>query len=133
MPRIFFNGQAMVGGPFHAKVADALIGPARTAPGYRFFSIDHSGGTDVCPGLLPDPAVDTAIEGELYEVGLERLRDVILPGEPRELELGVIKLEDGSACFSMLLARGEVERGVHREITHHGGWRAYLATIGRDA
>ncbi|KJS59413.1 gamma-glutamylcyclotransferase [Streptomyces rubellomurinus] len=128
MARIFFNGQAMVGGPFHAKVSDALIGPARTAPGYRFFSID-----DVCPGLLRDPAVDTAIEGELYDISLERLRDVILPGEPRELELGVIELEDGSACLSMLLARGEAERGVHREITHHGGWRSYLATLGRTA
>ncbi|KJS54360.1 hypothetical protein VM98_19600 [Streptomyces rubellomurinus subsp. indigoferus] len=128
MARIFFNGQAMVGGPFHAKVSDALIGPARTAPGYRFFSID-----DVCPGLLRDPAVDTAIEGELYDISLEHLRDVILPGEPRELELGVIELEDGSACLSMLLARGEAERGVHREITHHGGWRAYLATLGRTA
>ncbi|MFH8380438.1 gamma-glutamylcyclotransferase [Kitasatospora sp. NPDC018058] len=128
MVRIFFNGQAMVGGPFHAKVADSLIGPARTAPGYRFFSID-----DVCPGLLCDATVDTAIEGELYEITLEHLRDVILPGEPRELELGVIELEDGSACLSMLLARGEVERGVHREITHHGGWRAYLATLGRTA
>ncbi|MGW3074409.1 MULTISPECIES: allophanate hydrolase-related protein [unclassified Kitasatospora] len=128
MARIFFNGQAMVGGPFHAKVADALVGPARTAPGYRFFSID-----DVCPGLLRDPAVDTAIEGELYDISLEHLRDAILPGEPRELELGVIELEDGSACLSMLLARGEVERGVHREITHHGGWRAYLATLGRTA
>ncbi|MFG2906819.1 gamma-glutamylcyclotransferase [Kitasatospora sp. NPDC048286] len=128
MARIFFNGQAMVGGPFHAKVADALVGPARTAPGYRFFSID-----DVCPGLLRDPAVDTAIDGELYDISLEHLRDVILPGEPRELELGVIELEDGSACLSMLLARGELERGVHREITHHGGWRAYLATLGRTA
>ncbi|MGW3042961.1 allophanate hydrolase-related protein [Kitasatospora sp. NPDC001159] len=128
MVRIFFNGQAMVGGPFHAKVADSLIGPARTAPGYRFFSID-----DVCPGLLYDATVDTAIEGELYEITLAHLKDVILPGEPRELELGVIELEDGSACLSMLLARGEVERGVHREITHHGGWRAYLATLGRTA
>ncbi|GAA0689494.1 gamma-glutamylcyclotransferase [Kitasatospora atroaurantiaca] len=128
MARIFFNGQAMVGGPFHASVADALIGPVRTAPGHRFFSID-----DVCPGLLPDPSVDTAIEGELYDVPLEHLRDVILPGEPRELELGVITLEDGTPCLSMVLARGELERGVHKEITEFGGWRAYLATLGRTS
>ncbi|MFJ6620597.1 hypothetical protein ACIQOW_23865 [Kitasatospora sp. NPDC091335] len=83
--------------------------------------------------MLADPGADTAIDGELYDIPLERLRDVILPGEPRELELGVITLEDGSACLSMLLCRGEVERGVHREITHHGGWRAYLATLGRTA
>jgi len=128
MARIFFNGQAMVGGPFHASVADALIGPVRTAPGHRFFSID-----DVCPGLLPDASVDTAIEGELYDVPLEHLRDVILPGEPRELELGIIELEDGTPCLSMVLARGELERGVHREITAHGGWRAYLATLGHTS
>ncbi|MFF1905809.1 gamma-glutamylcyclotransferase [Kitasatospora sp. NPDC058218] len=128
MARIFFNGQAMVGGPFHASVADALVGPVRTAPGYRFFSIG-----DVCPGLLADPGVDTAIEGELYDITLEHLRDVILPDEPRELELGVITLADGTPCLSMLLARGEVDRGVHREITGYGGWRAYLATLGRTA
>jgi hypothetical protein len=128
MARIFFNGQAMVGGPFHASVADALIGPVRTAPGYRFFSI-----RDVCPGLLAAPGADTAIEGELYDISLEHLRDVILPGEPAELELGVIELADGSACLSMVLARGELERGVHREITEYGGWRAYLATLGRTA
>ncbi|AUG80963.1 hypothetical protein CFP65_6301 [Kitasatospora sp. MMS16-BH015] len=128
MTRIFFNGQAMVGGPFHASVADALIGPVTTAPGYRFFSI-----RDVCPGLLPDPSVSTAIEGELYDITLDHLRDVILPGEPAELELGVIKLADGTACLSMLLARGELDRGVHQEITTYGGWRPYLATLGRTA
>ncbi|MER5636940.1 gamma-glutamylcyclotransferase [Kitasatospora sp. NPDC002227] len=128
MARIFFNGQAMVGGPFHASVADALVGPVTTAPGYRFFSI-----RDVCPGLWPDPTVDTAVEGELYDITLEHLRDVILPGEPRELELGVIELADGTPCLSMLLARGELETGAHREITTFGGWRAYLATLGRTA
>ncbi|TWF96515.1 allophanate hydrolase-related protein [Kitasatospora viridis] len=125
---MFFNGQAMRGGEFHAKLGDApFLGEVRTAPGYRFFSIG-----DVCPGLQPDPAVASVIEGELYELSLELLRDVILPGEPRELELGIIELADGSACFSMLLSRGELERGVHREITEHGGWRRYLGTLGRS-
>jgi hypothetical protein len=117
----------MRGGEFHPLLGDSpFLGVVRTAPGHRFFSI-----RDVCPGLVPDPAVDTAIEGELYEVTLEFLRDELLPGEPAELELGVIELADGSACFSMVLARGELERGVHKEITEFGGWRAYLATLGR--
>ncbi|WP_329578358.1 gamma-glutamylcyclotransferase [Kitasatospora sp. NBC_01250] len=128
MVRMFLNGQAMRGGEFHPLLGDApFLGVVRTAPGHRFFSI-----RDVCPGLLPDPAVDTAIEGELYEVSLEFLRDVLLPGEPPELAFGVIKLADGSACFSMVLAPGELERGVHKEITEFGGWRAYLATLGRE-
>ncbi|MCX4745300.1 gamma-glutamylcyclotransferase [Kitasatospora sp. NBC_01287] len=127
MVRMFLNGQAMRGGEFHPLLGDSpFLGVVRTAPGHRFFSI-----RDVCPGLLPDPKADTAIEGELYEVTLEFLRDVLLPGEPPELEFGVIELADGSACFSMVLARGELERGAHREITGFGGWRAYLATLGR--
>ncbi|MFC8722156.1 gamma-glutamylcyclotransferase [Kitasatospora sp. NPDC057198] len=128
MARVFFNGQAMTGGPFHAKVHGHLVGPARTAPGYRFFSI-----RDECPALLADPGVGTAIEGELYDLPLEHLRDAVLPGEPLELELGVIELADGTPSLSMVLARGQLERGVHREITEHGGWRAYLATLGREA
>ncbi|MFE9425527.1 gamma-glutamylcyclotransferase [Kitasatospora sp. NPDC006697] len=125
--RMFMNGQAMRGGEFHAKLGGApFLGEVHTAPGYRFFSI-----RDECPGLLRDPAAASAIEGELYELDLAVLREVILPGEPAELELGVIELADGSACLSMLLARGQVERGVHREITALGGWRAYLATLGR--
>ncbi|WP_431681711.1 allophanate hydrolase-related protein [Kitasatospora sp. KL5] len=128
MALIFFNGQAMTGGPFHPLVAEYLVGPVRTAPGHRFFSV-----RDVCPGLLPDPGSGSAIEGELYDVPLEHLRDTVLPGEPPELELGVIALEDGTPCLSMVLRRGELERGVHREITGHGGWRGYLATLGRTA
>ncbi|MFI9272751.1 gamma-glutamylcyclotransferase [Kitasatospora sp. NPDC052896] len=126
---MFLNGQAMRGGEFHALLGDApFLGTVRTAPGHRFFSI-----RDVCPGLLPDPAAGGAIEGELYELSLELLRDVLLPGEPPELQLGVIRLADGSACFSMVLARGELERGVHKEITEFGGWRAYLAALGRTS
>ncbi|MGF1427711.1 allophanate hydrolase-related protein [Kitasatospora sp. LaBMicrA B282] len=127
MVRMFLNGQAMRGGEFHPLLGDSpFLGEVSTAPGHRFFSI-----RDVCPGLLPDPSVDTAIAGELYEVSLELLRDVVLPGEPPELEFGVIKLADGSPAFSMVLRQGELARDVHKEITELGGWRAYLATLGR--
>ncbi|MYS82908.1 allophanate hydrolase-related protein [Embleya scabrispora] len=128
MARMFLNGQAMEGGPFHHHLDGApLLAKARTAPGYRFFSIG-----DRCPGLLPDPASEAQIAGEVYEVPDEVLRDNLLPTEPAELEFGIIKLEDGSACFSMILRRGESESGRHKEITEFGGWRAYLRTLGRE-
>ncbi|MCQ4084977.1 gamma-glutamylcyclotransferase [Streptomyces sp. RB6PN25] len=128
MAHMFLNGQAMEGGPFHHHLKGApQIARTRTAAGYRFFSIH-----DTCPGLLPDPSSDAAIEGEVYDVPEEVLRDELLPGEPPELEFGIIKLEDGSPCFSMVLRRGELERGVHKEITEFGGWRAYLAALGRE-
>ena len=125
MARMFLNGQAMEGGPFHHHLRGApLVMRTRTAPGYRFFSI-----ADRCPGLLPDPASDARIEGEVYEVPEAVLRDDLLPTEPPELEFSIIRLEDGSASFSMILRRGELEKGVHREITGYGGWRAYLASL----
>ncbi|WP_406288498.1 gamma-glutamylcyclotransferase [Embleya sp. NBC_00896] len=129
MARMFLNGQAMEGGPFHHHLKGApLVARTRTAPGHRFFSIG-----DRCPGLLPDPSSEIRIEGEVYEVPDEVLRDNLLPTEPPELEFGIIKLEDGSACFSMILRRGELESGRHKEITEFGGWRAYLKTLGREA
>jgi gamma-glutamylcyclotransferase (GGCT)/AIG2-like uncharacterized protein YtfP len=122
MARMFLSGQAMAGGPLHHHLRGApLVARTATAPGYRLFCIRES-----CPGLLPDPGVDSAVEGELYEVPEEVLRDELLPAEPAELEFGIIKLADGTAGFSMLLRRGELERGVHREITRYGGWRRYL-------
>ncbi|NUS54917.1 MAG: gamma-glutamylcyclotransferase, partial [Streptomycetaceae bacterium] len=129
MARMFLNGQAMEGGPFHHHLKGApLVMKTRTAPGYRFFSI-----ADRCPGLLPDPAGTAQIEGEVYDVPEEVLRDELLPTEPAELEFGIIKLEDGSASFSMVLRVGELETGAHKEITEYGGWRAYLTTLGRES
>ena len=76
-----------------------LVARTRTAPGHRFFSLGAR-----CPGLLPDPSSEIRIEGEVYEVPDEVLRDNLLPTEPPDLEFGIIKLEDGSACFSMIRA-----------------------------
>ncbi|WP_394824722.1 gamma-glutamylcyclotransferase [Pendulispora albinea] len=127
MARMFLNGQAMEGGSAHHHLKGApLVMKTRTAPGYRFFSI-----RDTFPGLFPDPTVNTAIEGEVYEVPDAVLRDELLPNEPPELELGIIKLEDGSASLSMILRREQVASGAHYEISSFGGWRKYLASLGR--
>ena len=67
------------------------------------------------------------MRGELFDVPLEVIRDRFLPAEPPELELGVIELEDGTATLSMVLRREEHDR--HKDITEHGGWRAYRASL----
>ncbi|MEV7086160.1 gamma-glutamylcyclotransferase [Streptomyces sp. NPDC093085] len=128
MAHMFLNGQAMEGGPFHHHLKGApLVARTRTAPGYRFFSI-----RDICPGMLPDASAGSTVLGEVYDVPDEVLRDELLPCEPPELEFGIIKLADGASCFAMVLRRGELEKGVHTEITPFGGWRAYLKTLGRE-
>jgi hypothetical protein len=124
MIRMFLNGGAMRGGALHHLLLGApLLGEVRTAASYRLHSV-----RDEFPGLRPATTGDgRPIEGELYELSEEVLRDSLLPAEPPELELGVIELEDGSAAFSMLLRPGmEAAEGV-TDISDHGGWRAYLA------
>ncbi|GAA4389339.1 allophanate hydrolase-related protein [Tsukamurella soli] len=125
MVHMFLNGQAMEGGPFHKYLNGApLVARTTTAPGYRLRSFG-----DVFPGMWPDPSVSSTIAGEVYELPEAVLRDELLPNEPPELELGLIRLGDGSAAFSMLLRPEHREHGGTREITSFGGWRAYLQAI----
>jgi gamma-glutamylcyclotransferase (GGCT)/AIG2-like uncharacterized protein YtfP len=124
MVLLMTNGEGMRGGAVHHTIADhPFVGEVETAPRYRFFSV-----RDQFPGLVPVDEDGGVVRGELYDVPLEVLRDAFLPHEPAELELGAVELADGRAALCMVL-RPE-ERGKHREITEHGGWRAYKATLG---
>lgn len=122
MVRMFLNGGAMRGGALHHLLQGApLIGVVRSAPKYRFYSV-----RDEFPGMRPVADGGKPVEGELYELSEEVLRDSLLPAEPPELELGVIELEDGGAAFAMILRAGlETEPGV-TDISG-SGWRDYLA------
>lgn len=119
------NGEGMRGGAVHHTIADQpFVGERETAPKYRFYSV-----RDEFPGLLPvDDGSGCSIRGELYDVSLDVVRDRFLPDEPAELELGVVELADGSSALSMVLRRSEV--GTHRDISEHGGWRAYRESRG---
>lgn len=127
MTRMFLNGAGMRGGPVHEHLAGApLVREARTAPRYRFYSVQ-----DRFPGLWPVADGGAAIAGEVYDVPLAVLRGSLLPSEPPELELGVVELDDGTASLAMLL-RAPVLAGLPpfagtrlTDITGHGGWRAY--------
>ena len=119
--RMFVNGQAMQGGSLHHALCDAkFLGAARTAPRYRFFDFGDF------PGLQPVGSGGASIDGELYEVDYAHMRERLLPGEPPELELSVIELDDGTGACCMV-AREGVTEGV-ADISGHGGWRNYLAS-----
>ena len=118
------NGEGMRGGRVHHNIeGHPFLGEVETAPKYRFFSI-----RDEFPGIFPVGLDEGgAVRGELYDVPLEVLRDAFLPDEPPELELGVVELADGRGTLCMVLRASE--HGSHLDITEHGGWRAYLATL----
>lgn len=131
MVLLMTNGEGMRGGRVHHTIeAYPFLGEVQTAARYRFCSV-----RDEFPGLHPAPDAELrgggTVRGELYDVPLEVIRDSFLPNEPPELELGVVELADGRGSLCMVL-RPE-ERGRHKDITEHGGWRAYLKTLdGQD-
>ena len=127
MTFMFLNGGGMRGGPVHEHLAGApFIRETRTAPNYRFYAVNAD-----FPGLWRVQDGGASIAGELYDVPLFILHDLLLPHEPPELELGIVQLEDGASSLGMLLRASARECGDLLDITEYGGWRAYLAA--RDA
>jgi len=116
---MFLTGDGMRGGPLHRHIAGAeLIGERRTLPRYRFYSI-----RDEFPALCPVGDGGQAVLGELYEVPMAQLHE-LLAREPPELELSIVELEPDHLSFGMILRRGDDGRSF-TDITSYGGWRAY--------
>ncbi|GLZ33448.1 gamma-glutamylcyclotransferase [Lentzea sp. NBRC 105346] len=120
MALIFLNGGGMKGGPLHSQLQGTpLVCAARSAPRYRYFSVGdrfpamHASGTG-------------SVVGEVYDLPLTVLRDHLLPAEPPELEIGVIELEDGSACLATVLRESYLDSPELIDITKIGSWRTYL-------
>lgn len=121
MPRMFLNGTAMSGGADHHLVGDAaLLARTTTAPRYRFHAV---GGR--YPALEDVGAGGAAVEGEVYELSYDQLREVLLPGEPAGLELGVVELADGSGSLAMVLRREYTRVLPLEDLSAPANWRAY--------
>ena len=118
---LFVNGEGMRGGSVHHSIAEhPFIGPARTAPIYRFYSVG-----DRFPALWPVDEGGTSVVGELYDVPLDTLRDRFIPAEPAELELGVVELADGASALAVVLRREVLDNPDLIDISDRGGWRNY--------
>jgi len=114
------NGTLMRGLALNGNLLAAgatFVREARTAPVYRLWSIG-----DRHPAMLRVAAGGAAIALEVWSVPAAGLVD-ILRKEPVGLCVGKVMLEDGSEVLGVLgeplLCEGQ------REITAHGGWRAY--------
>lgn len=119
---LFLNGEGMRGGSVHHTVAaHPFLGEVRTAPRYRFYSVG-----DRFPALWPVADGGVSVLGELYDVPLEVVRDVFVPAEPPELELGVVELADHSAALAVVL-RASVHAAGNglTDISDLASWRTY--------
>jgi hypothetical protein len=124
------NGTLMRGlelNPNLLAVGATFVREDATAACYRLYSIG-----DRHPAMVRVPEGGARVALELWDVPLAGLAQVLM-NEPPGLAIGKVLLQDGTAVLGVLgepfLCEGQ------REITAHGGWRAYIATVGerRDA
>lgn len=98
----------------------------RTAPTYRLF--DLPGATPAKPGLVGGGRpTGPGIEVEIWELSTQALGQ-LLADVAAPLAIGTIVLDDGRTVKGFICEPDAVADA--REITAHGGWRAYRASIG---
>jgi allophanate hydrolase len=100
-----------------------LIRRGRTAPDYRLFALPDT--TPPKPGLVREPGfAGPGLDVEVWALPAGAFGRFVAQ-IPAPLGIGKITLEDGSAASGFLCEAHAVSGA--REITHFGGWRAFLA------
>ena len=120
--RLAVNGTLMRGFALNCNLLAAgatFVRETTTGPSYRLWSIG-----DRHPAMVRVASGGVAVAVEVWSVPAAGLADILLK-EPPGLSIGKVRLEDGSEVLGVLgepiLCEGQ------REITAHGGWRAYIA------
>jgi len=124
--RIAVVGAHLSGMPLNGQLTErgaSLVGSAQTSADYRFFALP--GTTPPKPGLLRVAAgAGAPIALELWDMPLEHYGSFVAL-IPAPLGMGSITLQDGSTVQGFL-CEAQAAQGAP-DITHFGGWRAYLA------
>ena len=127
--RLAVVGAHLSGMPLHWQLASRnarLVGAARTSDAYRLFAI--SGSVPPKPALVHvGPGAGAPIDVEIYELDLAAFGS-FTEEVPAPLAIGTLELEDGSAVKGFVAEPRAVGQGAP-DITIHGGWRAYLASL----
>jgi gamma-glutamylcyclotransferase (GGCT)/AIG2-like uncharacterized protein YtfP len=116
------NGTLMRGLELNPNLLAAgatFVSETTTEPSYRLWSID-----DCHPAMIRARKGGVAVAVEVWAMPPEGLAAILLQ-EPPGLGIGKVKLADGTTILGVIaepmLCDGQ------REITHFGGWRAYLS------
>lgn len=121
-------GAHLAGMPLNGQLTGpggVFVGEATTAPGYRLYALANT--TPAKPGLAFDPqgsGAESGIALELWALPPAAF-GAFVAAIPAPLTIGKIALADGRSV-SGFLAEAHALAGA-TEITHFGGWRAYLA------
>ena len=121
--KLAVNGTLMRGLELNGNMIDAgatFVREAATVPAYRLWSIN-----DRHPAMIRVASGGVSVAVEVWAVSPEGLAQILLQ-EPPGLCIGKVSLSDGEEVLGVLgeplLCEGQ------REITQHGGWRAYIAS-----
>jgi gamma-glutamylaminecyclotransferase len=122
----FICGSALTGQPDHGNLGGArLVREAKTAPKYRLHSV-----ADKHPGIYEVEEGGVAIAGEVYEFSDEQYT-ALLASEPPDLYEAPVTLDDGSRVSAMVYPRELIEQRGYQDVSEHGGWAAYKASLRR--
>ncbi len=130
--RVAVVGAHLSGMPLNSQLIErgaTLVGSTSTAPDYRFYALP--GSTPPKPGLLRvAPGQGAAIALEIWDMPLAHYGSfVALIAAP--LGIGTLRVADGSSVQGFV-CEAEGVQGA-QDITHLGGWRAYVALMSRKA
>lgn len=121
--RIAVVGAHLSGQPLNGQLLSLgarLERTTRTAPVYRLHALSTEPPK---PGLVHVGEGGAAIEAEVWRLPAEGLGR-LLAALPRPMALGRVELADGDEAPGFLCEPGALDGA--RDITEHGGWRAYL-------
>ncbi|MEJ8815742.1 allophanate hydrolase [Variovorax ureilyticus] len=125
--RVALVGAHLSGMPLNGQLVERgarLLQATHTAAQYRLFAL--SGTVPPKPGLLRVPGAEgAAIAVEVWEMPLAHYGSFVAL-IPAPLGIGSLTLADGSSVQGFLCEALAVQGA--EDITHHGGWRAYIAS-----
>jgi allophanate hydrolase len=119
-------GAHLAGMPLHWQLTsrDArLVARTRTAAAYKLYAMTDT--TPLKPALIHVGEGGGAIELEVYELSVEHFGSFVVE-VPAPLAIGTVTLEDGSSVKGFVAEPRATAKAD--DITHLGGWRAYMAT-----
>ncbi|MFN9746101.1 MAG: allophanate hydrolase [Betaproteobacteria bacterium] len=125
--RVAVVGAHLEGLPLNGQLLERgarLLARTNTAPHYRLFALP--GTAPRKPGLLRVAQGGEAIAVEVWAMP-QRHAGSFLALIPPPLGLGSIELADGTRVHGFLCEAHALEGAT--DISHHGGWRAYLASL----
>jgi allophanate hydrolase len=119
-------GAHLSGMPLNGQLTErgaTLLRAMTTAAAYRLYALP--GTTPPKPGLQRSDAGGAAIDVEVWALPLAQVGS-FLALIPPPLGLGSVELADGSWAKGFI-CEGHALAGA-QDVTHHGGWRAYIAS-----